>query len=186
MAVPLPGALGRAGPYVSEVLKGIVLAAPIIASKELNARVKEVYKVFEKTLKGWGDLALTTVIAVIIRVLAPRIPAIAGFTEEFTEAIIVHLLLELDNKYSWKNLAFFSIDEEGKKIIVEGKDGEGILCIDSGKTGASKDVGCMHISLSGGKYEVSVNIEAGNSVVFFMDNEGKWYIRLVPYKLTFA
>jgi len=187
MAIPVGAIPAAARPIAQEALKGVVTVAPIIASKELNARVKQVYNVFEKTLKGWGDVALTTVISAVLRLLAPRLPALAPYVEEFTEAIIIHLILELDEKYSFKELGFFSVDEAGKKLIVEGADGEGIVCIDSGKTSTGAgDNGCKHVTLSGGKAEIAVNIEAGVSVVFFMDNEGKWYIKLVPFKLTYA
>jgi len=187
MAIPVGAIPAAARPVAQEALRGVVTVAPIIASKELNARVKEVYKVFEKTLKGWGDVALTAVIAGVLRVLGTRIPGLAPYVGEFTEAIVIHLILELDEKYSFKELAFFSVDEEGKKIVVEGADGEGIVCIDSGHaTTGTGDNGCKHVTLSGGKAEIAVSIEAGTSIVFFMDKEGKWYIKLVPYKLKYA
>ena len=184
----LPPAMARPlGALREEVINGVVVGAVAILGDELNSRVKQIYNTFEKTLKGWGDLAVTAIVGAVMYVLAPRIPVISAYAGRFLEAIIVKLIVELDEKYSMGASAFMYIDEGASKLVVEGADGEGILCIDSGKaTGGAGDNGCKHVTLSGGKAEVPVSLSSGNSIVMFMANDGKYYVKLVPWKVVFA
>jgi len=190
MALPAPGAGAGAGlrriPR-EELVGGMIIGAMMVIGDELNSRIKQIYNALEKPLKGWGDVALSALVSAVMYVLAGRVGPVTPYAEEFLEAIVAKLIYELDKKYGTRKQAFFYIDESASKLVLEGSDGEGVVCIDSGKTSSGAgDNGCRHVTLSGGTASVNVSLTSGTSFIMFVANDGKWYARVVPWKVVYA